>query len=91
MEVDLNVLFSDYLKGKIEELPNREGLVALFGHRCRKETKERLHRRLSSPGLIQGHGIFHRVMFDVDSQEWSYCAGQSYPDEIRTVRELLLK
>ena len=66
----------------------RDALVALLGKRCQDETKGKLYRRLSLVSLMPNYGIYGRVIL---SPRVSYCAGQSYPDEIRTVRELMLK
>jgi hypothetical protein len=64
-------------------------LAALLGKRCNKQTKSRLAYKLSLPLYIyRDYGIFRRVSFDNGQAE--YCAGQSYTDEIRTVRELIL-
>lgn len=38
---------------------------------------------------IPYHGILERLI--KESYGWSYCAGQSYPDEIRTIREIIYK
>ena len=62
-------------------------LVKLIGSGCRQDTKDRLYRRLSMLSLMPNYGIYNRV----DILPIGYCAGQSYPDEIRTVRQLILK
>jgi len=65
-------------------------LVELLGYRCRLETVQKLRRRLeNTPSLIPSYGILNRLM--LESHGWSYCAGQSYPDEIRTVRKIILE
>lgn len=66
-----------------------ENFVAVFGARCSDKTKRRLKSvvRYSVSGL-PGLGIFERVRI---RPEVAYVAGQSYPDEIRTVRELIIK
>ena len=64
-------------------------LAALLGKRCNAQTKSRLAYKLSLPlYLYSDYGIYRRVSFDNGQAE--YCAGQSYTDEIRTVRELIL-
>lgn len=64
-------------------------LTALLGKRCNAQTKSRLAYKLSLPlYLYSDYGIYRRVSFDNGRAE--YCAGQSYTDEIRTVRELIL-
>lgn len=62
-------------------------LLALLGKGCRAETKRRLAIALTYVPDITNHGIYGRVIL---GPRVSYCAGQSYPDEIRTVRECLL-
>lgn len=64
-------------------------LMALLGSGCRKDTKARLSRRLAVPlSLWPYYGIFERVTL---SPIVEYVPGQSYPDEIRTVRQLILE
>jgi hypothetical protein len=63
-------------------------LSDLLGKGCRQEKKLRIRRTLANCPYITSYGIFGRVLFSND--EASYCAGQSYPDEIRTVRECLV-
>lgn len=64
-------------------------LVALIGHRCRIKTCNRLRSILTySPSLVPSYGIFDRLIKEGES--WSYVAGQSYTDEIKTVRECIL-
>jgi hypothetical protein len=64
-------------------------LAALLGKGCRARTKERLAYKLSLPLYIyQDFGIYRRVSFDNGCAE--YCAGQSYTDEVRVVRDLIL-
>lgn len=61
-------------------------LVGIFGARCKGKTKTKLHHALSMVPAITPYGIYRRVHLNpID-----YCAGQSYPDEIRTVRSLLI-
>jgi hypothetical protein len=64
-----------------------EALVKLIGDRCRQKTKDRLRRRLRYLSLIQPAGILGRVMV---RPRVEYVAGQSYPDEIRIVRNVIL-
>ena len=65
-------------------------LVALIGSRCRHETKARIRSVLTySPSTIPDYGIMRRLMFYRGS--WTYTAGQSYPDEIRVVRNIIIK
>lgn len=74
----------------LELTPSEQhSLVALLGKGCRQHTKDRLAYKLSKRlYMFQDYGIYRRVGFDKGRAE--YCAGQSYIDEIRTVRELIL-
>ena len=69
----------------------KQGLYELVSNRCRNKTKAKLQRIIFNLPLScwPTAGIFHRVDID-DPHGVSYCAGQSYPDEIRTVRQVLL-
>jgi hypothetical protein len=62
-------------------------LVKIFGHRCQQRTKKRLYYALLACPNMETYGIYRRVHLDPPI---SYCAGQSYPDEIRTVRQCLI-
>lgn len=66
-----------------------EEITTILTQRCQARTVNAV--RWALMGLPNGYnfGIFGRVV--KDDNGWSYCAGQSYPDEIRTVRELLIK
>lgn len=64
--------------------------VAVLGVRCRETTKARLYWALRACPNMARHGIYERLYFHEDGQLCSYCAGQDYPAEIRTVRELLI-
>jgi hypothetical protein len=58
---------------------------------CRINTKETIKRRLNMPlSLWREYGIYSRIMFD-DKYGASYCCGQSWPDEMRTLRECMTK
>ena len=84
-------IFEATFKNKSLHLTEQEqaSLAALLGKGCRARTKERLAYKLSLPLYIYSdYGIYRRVSFDNGRAE--YCAGQSYTDEIRTVRELIL-
>lgn len=64
-----------------------EGLVRLIGDHCRAATKDRLRRRLKFLSLIAPVGILGRVMVRPTIR---YVAGQSYPDEIKIIRKVIL-
>ena len=61
-------------------------LLDIFGNRCREKTKRMIARALRCVPDIDNYGIYDRVHLEPPS----YCAGQSYPDEIRTVRQCLI-
>lgn len=62
-------------------------LVKLLTVQCREETKDLVHRRLRNQlSMLRSYGIYGRVEI---RPRVEYCAGQSYPDEIRRVRELI--
>lgn len=67
-----------------------EEIATLLTKRCKMRTVNTV--RWALMGLPNGYnfGIFGRLIKHPE-HGWSYCAGQSYPDEIRTVRELLIK
>jgi hypothetical protein len=62
-------------------------LMQLLGKGCRRQTKEKLERRLTFAHIQQNHGIYTRLMVFPNVQ---YVAGQDYPGEIATVRKCLL-
>jgi hypothetical protein len=80
---NLNTLKSNLTESDIDSI------VDIIGHRCRIKTCNRLRSILTySASSIQSFGILDRLI--KENGHWSYCAGQSYPDEIRTVRECIL-
>jgi len=66
-----------------------ESLVGLLTGRCSPRTTYSVRSALLSVPHTPSFGIFSRVHLDGEGGA-SYCAGQSYPDEIRTVRDCLL-
>lgn len=66
----------------------KESLYDLVSSGCRSKNKERLYRVIFYYGIHNCHGIYERVSFKNGVAD--YCAGQSYPDEIRTLRECIL-
>ena len=67
----------------------KSGLYELLTGYCRQDTKARFSRKLNVPlSCWANYGIYGRVMFEGD--KITYCAGQSYTDEIRTIRKLIL-
>lgn len=79
--------FND-LKTQLSE-QDVDQIVSLVGHRCRIKTCNRIRSILTySPSLVPSYGILERLTRE--NNQWSYCAGQSYPDEIKTVRNIIL-
>ena len=67
-----------------------DAIIELIGHRCRVPTIRRLRSMLTyGRDAIPHYGILERLM--KDDNGWSYCAGQSYPDEIKTIRNIILE
>jgi hypothetical protein len=56
---------------------------------CRQKNKDRLYNIIVKWFAIYDHyGIYERVYFQ--DEKCHYCAGQSYPDEIRNLRDCIL-
>lgn len=67
----------------------KAGLLSLVGKRCSQDTKDRLARALTVDlGDWENFGIFRRV--DLSNGEVSYICGQSWSDEMRTIRKCIL-
>lgn len=67
----------------------REAFLSLIGKGCRQSTKDKLDRRLQIPlSLWKRYGIFSRVILTDNDVE--YICGQSWTDEMRTLRECIL-
>jgi len=79
--------FNDYKTQLTEN--DIDQIVAIVGYHCRLKTLQRLRSVLTYHPSSVGHfGILGRLIKEGD--KWGYVAGQSYPDEIRTVRECIL-
>jgi hypothetical protein len=80
--------FNNY-RDKLTEKDKAE-IFEILSSRCRQKTKELLAKRLDKHlDLIPEYGILNRLI--KEKHGWNYCAGQSYPDEIRTVRKIILE
>lgn len=65
-------------------------IVSILGYRCRTNTVHRLKAMLTyGTSIIPQFGILDRLM--KENGKWTYYAGQSYVDEIRTVRNIIIK
>tara|TARA_R110002167_G_scaffold44097_4_gene132965 strand:- start:164 stop:421 length:258 start_codon:yes stop_codon:yes gene_type:complete len=68
---------------------DKEEIFDILVKGTRIKTRELLAERLNKHiDLIPEYGIFNRLI--KESYGWSYCAGQSYSDEIRCMREIIL-
>ncbi len=84
------VTLSDLISsgGKLNEA-QVGSLYSLVASGCRQKNRQRLDHKLDVPlSCWENFGIYRRVIIHDDGV--SYCAGQSYPDEIRTVRQCML-
>jgi len=77
------------LRTKLTE-KDKEEIFEILAKGTRQKTRVLLVKRLESYlDLIPKYGIFNRLT--KESYGWSYwSAGQSYPDEIRTMRTIVL-
>ena len=76
------------LKDKLTE-NDIDDIIMILGYRCRIKTINRLRSILTySASSLQSFGIYNRLIKEND--KWSYCAGQSYVDEIKTLRNCIL-
>jgi hypothetical protein len=69
---------------------DKDQIIALVTKGCRLKNTMRIRSILTYSALSLTHyGIFNRII--KEDGAWRYIAGQSYADEIKTVRELILK
>jgi hypothetical protein len=88
-----NAIYEAKHKGGVEYLTEKqqEAILDFVGKGCRAKTKEAIARRLRLPlSLWRDYGIYSRIMFD-DKRGADYCCGQSWTDEMRTLRECMTK
>jgi hypothetical protein len=68
---------------------DKEEIFEILAKKTRQATRVLLAKRLDNHlDLIPEYGIFNRLI--KENYGWIYCAGQSYPDEIRTLRKIVL-
>jgi hypothetical protein len=69
----------------------KESMYNLFSKGCRSNTKDTLYARIVKYPFIMKDfncGIFERITFEDGICQ--YCAGQDYPSEIKTIRQIIL-
>ncbi len=74
----------------------KEAFLDVFGKGCRAKRKASLRNAINKVGVypsdcFDSWGIYNRVCFYQEAPFCRYVAGQSYPDEVRTVREAFTK
>ena len=80
---------NDKAKYEVLNEKQKEAFLSLIGKGCRQNTKNILARRLNLPlSLWESFGIYSRVILTDDDVE--YICGQSWHDEMRTLRECIL-
>ena len=69
---------------------DREEIFDILAKGLREKNRRRLRSMLFyGLGAIPHREILGRIQYS-EEFGWSYCAGQSYPDEIRYVRSIIL-
>lgn len=96
MQAVCDGVFSDSLSNRISagvKLTDSEivSLLTVLTKRCRQITKDDIEVSLRSVPSLRNYGIYSRVLVsDRGSHDSaSYCAGQDYSEELRTIRRLL--
>lgn len=70
-------------------VPDVDGLICMITYRCKQKTVDTLRRRLTTQvSLLRKHGIYNRMTHG--EKGWEYCCGQSWNDEMRTIRECII-
>jgi len=88
MKKPIQINFNNYKSQMTEK--DLDEIHELLAKGCRKHNRDLLWLRLTTQrSLIPEYGIMNRLI--KDTYGWHYCAGQSYPDEIRTVRKIILE
>lgn len=88
-----NAIYEAKHKNGAEHLTEAQqsAILNFVGKGCRANTKETIARRLRLPlSLWKDYGIYSRIMFN-DTYGADYCCGQSWNDEMRTLRECMIK
>jgi hypothetical protein len=85
---NMQINFNNY-REKLKE-DDIDQLVSLICDKCRAATYNDVREAMTKhSSLIPRFGIFDRLI--KDNGKWRYVAGQSYPEEMREVRKLIIK
>lgn len=63
-------------------------IMVIVSHRCRIKTCQRLRFTLNHIHECKNYGIYSRLV--KENGKWTYICGQSWNDEMRTLRECIL-
>ena len=85
-EINLNHAISGQYKLSEEDIDN---LIQLLTSRCNDRTKYAVRSTLENIQQAKMYGIYERVAKGPKIGRWQYVAGQSYSEEVATVRSLL--
>ena len=74
----------------------KEAFIEIFGKGCRAKRKADLRKAINDVGIydvgyFENFSIYSGVTFYLEPPYCKYFAGQSYPDEVKTVRECFTK
>lgn len=69
----------------------KQAFLNIFGYRAKAKNKARLEMFINSPVGYTNYEIYERVQFGFDDIPCQYVAGQSYPDEVSYIRQLICK
>jgi hypothetical protein len=91
MQYNLDHAIYDAKQGKFEGLTEEQAaaIFSMVAKGCREKTKKRLASRLAIPlSLWTRYGIYSRIVLTETGAD--YICGQSWNDEMRTLRECIL-
>lgn len=84
-----DTLYNRIRDGKELTEAEQDDLYELLAKGCRGRRRAAIARALRYVPDIENYGIYSRVYVNDDGYGASYCAGQDYTSELKTVRELL--
>lgn len=82
------------IQGKYELTDeDKQQILDLLTHRCRRETKDRVRLRLDYITSQPAYDIFERVIkkeLPDGSTKWTLCVGQDWDQQIKDTRDVFL-